>query len=210
MYIVSQSRSGGAFAAWKLKSEAARRGRAFGYQLDSDSAGRMNGTTNAGFRGWPATQRDSETIYIRFWHYQRYFDTDIFSFAPDADHTLVDDLPTGATSATVVKGISYIGNTVSGLEEFYITLDNGELHYCQQVEPVPNNETFNFTPGLPSPASAGNRIYVRRDSTLKLLRIYDGDKGTGENRNCWYQTGFRSSMSNDKFSREPGHNRSRS
>lgn len=193
---------GGDFAAWNLKQEAARRGRDFGYQLDSDPLGRMNGTTNAGFEGWPATQRDSEEFYMRFWHYQRYFGSEE---AASLDMTLSAPLSTGATAAELVNGSSVIGSdTNDGLEEFYITLDTGELHYCQQTAPRLDNENFTFTPELPSPAAAGNPVYVRKETTMKLMRLRDEEGAGGGGYNCYALSGFRSEISNDRMSAEPG------
>lgn len=198
------------FNAWLLRQEAARQGRPFGYQLESGPAsGRMNGTTDAGFAGWPVAQRDSEELYMRFWHYQRYFSAEDDANFTTVDMKLATSLPTGATSATVIDGFSAMGSAVGGQEEFYITLDDGTLHYCQQTEPEIDDQNFTFTPALPSPASAGNQVYMRDEFTVKMMRVKDAgpDPTDSNQQNAYGFSGFRADISNDVYSREPGLNR---
>lgn len=196
------------FNGFLLRNEAAREGRAFGYQHESGADGRMHATTNAGFAGWPVTQRDSEELYMRFWHYQKYFSSESDAGYTSVDMQLVSSLSAGATSAEVLNGWGSMDPGLNNaLLEFYIVLDDGSLHYCQQVEPEIDEQNFNFTPQLPSPASAGNKVYLRNDFTMKMMRVKDaGPDPTDANQsNCYAFSGFKVDISNDRFSREPGY-----
>lgn len=189
---------------WKVMAEAARPGRTVGYQLESDPDGRMEGFCNGGFAGWPSDQRDSEVVYIRQWRYMLYPPTDKTHDVFDgvgSDAVLKSTLQTGATTLELasIPRIDRFGNSAS-LEEFYIRLDDGSMHWCQQVEPIVDSTTANFTPPLPSPASAGNPIYVRSNSAHKELRIRDGNEQDGT-WNCYAFSGYQNSTSNYNWDR---------
>ncbi|WP_396623071.1 hypothetical protein [Marinobacter sp. W-8] len=188
--------------AWRLRQAAARLGRPLGYQLETgpNSGSFENygvGTTKEGFAGWPSSQKDAEESYIRYWRFQKYFGTDGDIDAPMA---LVDALPAGSTMATISASNAYIGNSVGGMEELYIVLDTGELHYCIQQEPVVSGTVFNFLPALPSPASAGNPVYRRKNAVNKNLRLQDDGSSAGKDWNAWTFSGFQGQISNDKWS----------
>ena len=194
--------------SWRLRTAAARKGRSLGYQMNAGPDGDMEfygkGTTNGGFAGWPSSQRDSEEVYLRFWHYQEYFDNESDAGLTSVDMRLASPVSAGATQATVVNGWSSMGSATGGLDEFYITLDNGTLHYCQQVLPRVNDETFNFTPAVPSSASVNNKVYRRKDASMKLLRMQDYEASSVD-WNCYSLSGFRTQISNDKMIDEPGY-----
>jgi len=200
-------------AAWRFRAAAARQGRTLGYQMEAGPDGDMeyygHGTTNGGFAGWPQYQKDAEEIYLRFWHYQEYFSDESDDTYSTVDMRLAASLPAGATQATVYSGFSAMADeNAAGLQAFYITLDNGDLHYCQQVDPkVAGGDTFYFTPALPSPASINNQVYMRKDASMKLLRMRDAhtDPYDPNQYNCYSLSGFRSEISNDRMIVEPGY-----
>lgn len=192
-------------AAWRLRQVAARPGRALGYQVDTGPSGSFEtygiATTNQGFTGWPSSQRDAEETYIRYWRFQKYFGTDK---DVDGDIALAAALQAGSTVATITPANYYIGNSTSGMDELYITLDNGDLHYCIQQAPAQSETEFTFSPPLPSPASAGNPVYRRKNAVNKNMRLRDDDKGTGLGYNAWAFSGFQGEISNDRWSLAAG------
>ncbi|MFB2703545.1 hypothetical protein [Marinobacter shengliensis] len=181
----------------KMRSEAARPGRALGYQFEFQSG---SCSTNGGFAGWPSSQADSEEVYLRYWRYQRYFGTD---GDVDPEISLASSLGVGATSANIGQSVPALNNSVGGLEELYIELDNGDLHYCIQQTPLISESAFNFSPALPSPASAGNRVYRRKNTVNKNVRMRDGNDGPNT-FNAYTFSGFQGQISNDKWSLVPG------
>lgn len=198
---------GADLSGWRFRAEAARHGRALGYQIESDASGAMEGNgigyTNDGFAGWPRAQRDSEEVYLRWWRFQRYFGTDA---GVNPAMALASGLIAGATRATVDVSNPEIAD--GDMEEFYIELDSGELHHCIQQSPAVSDTVFDFSPALPGPASAGNKVYMIKIAVNKHARMQDEGIANG-NYNAWTFSGFNGEISNDKYVLLPGRPRAR-